>query len=159
MDLSTNGYVANSMYDNIRGLGGYGVTSDLETHSYEQTQGIKDQATLLNLYQDNKGERRSDRIDDKVCDTEKDLIRGFGAVIASQKECCCETQVALANLNGKIDLNAEKTTNQILMSQMAITSKMDADTIANMRQSELKSAYGCELASRGIFPVTTSCSK
>lgn len=134
MNLDTNGYVANGVYDNIRGMGNYGTAFDMDAHSYEQTQAIKDQATLLNLYQDNKGERRSDRVDDKICDADKDGIKNTTAILQKLSDCCCENKVALTALNGKVDLNAERTTNAILQSEMRTNAKMDSINLANVER-------------------------
>lgn len=106
MDLNTNGYVANGIYDNIRGMGGYGTAFEMDAHGYEQTQSIKDQATLLNLYQDNKGERRADRIDDKICQNELMGQSQTSSILQKLSDCCCENKVAITALNGKIDLTA-----------------------------------------------------
>lgn len=132
MNLDTNGYVANSVYDNIRGAGG--TAFEMDAHGYEQTQSIKDQATLLNLYQDNKGERRSDRVDDKICDADKDGIRNTAAILEKLGACCCENKVAITALNGKVDLNASETKSAILASEARTAALLQANEYRNLER-------------------------
>lgn len=180
--IGTNDLGTLSLLRDLSGYGGYGggcggrsgcqtsCSNDLETHSYEQTQSIKDQSTLLNLYQDNKGERRADRIDDKICAVEKDVILGMAATNAKIAECCCETQVALANLNGKVDLNAAVTNGKIeLTAANGATAMVNMEArlaaqMAAIQQSNTERELAAireqnSFNSRCQFPAASSCGK
>lgn len=92
-ELNTNGYVANAMYDNIRGMGyGYGYNQDMKMHDLERDL-LKGNDYTHQLIAD-KYEKLADKIDNKYDKLDSKIEKVSDKV----SDCCCKTQEAIAGL-------------------------------------------------------------
>lgn len=154
MDLNTNGYVANGIYDNIRGANGYSTYDVLNTVDTDRQ--IQDGIWHT--------EQKFDDLNNNVHSAEVDTIKAFGDVRTDIGNLRCATMAGFAKIDGDIKLTAEQGKNALLMSQMQtndkfaqLSAKMDADTISAMRHNDLKASCRNELNASCIFPTAGTC--
>lgn len=158
--LNTTGYVANAMYDNIRGFGygygsGYGSfaspsanavrinrNDDLNRERYRSTQFVLDQAEESRRFAELKdGQFRAEL---RTCDKLTGLGKDITDARFEAKDCCCETQKEILQL--KADNNVQF--GELKAGQSALSAKMDSykeisELVAENNALKTQIACGC----------------
>lgn len=138
--ITTGGYVANAMYDNIRGFGyGYGSgpfaspTSNavrINRNKDLATAGIDRVAlTLDNAQEERRHTNLCNRISDmefRLADRDRDITKDITDARFEAKDCCCETQKEILNLRADTNLRFAEVARQACEDKSQIIAEIKA---------------------------------